>query len=109
MSGWGSEGGKNYLRTTGKGRRGNEKGSEKLQLRKEKPAWNIESLKHQREGKCYLECTGEHETGEDVVGKETKKSRRDEMNKRNEHQRRGRRRGTGMGAWVSFQNNTAKQ
>lgn len=35
-----------------------------------------------------------------------KKSRRDEMNKRNEHQRRGRWRGAGTGAWVNFQNNT---
>lgn len=56
--------GKNHLRSRGRGRWGNEKGSEKFQLRKEKPVWKIQSLKYQTEGKGYLERTGEHGTGE---------------------------------------------
>lgn len=36
---------------------------------KKKPVWK--TSKYQKEGKGYLECAGEHETGEDLVGKET--------------------------------------
>lgn len=69
---WAGRGkGKNHPRTRGRGRWGNEKGSEKFQLRKKKPFWKI-----QKEGKGYLEHTGEHETGEDSVGKETKKKQK---------------------------------
>lgn len=32
------------------------------------------SLKYQKEGKGYLECAGEHETGENLVGKKPKKA-----------------------------------
>lgn len=44
---------------------------------KKKPVWKIETSKYQKEGKGYLERAGEHETGEDSVGKETEKSTRE--------------------------------
>lgn len=40
---------------------------------KKKPVWKIETSTYQKEGKGYLERAGEHETGEDSVGKETEK------------------------------------
>lgn len=44
---------------------------------KKKPVRKIETSKYQKEGKGYLKCAGEHETGEDSVGKETEKSTRE--------------------------------
>lgn len=44
---------------------------------KKKPVWKIQTSKYQKEGKGYLECAGEHETGVDSVGKETEKSTRE--------------------------------
>lgn len=48
---------------------------------KKKPVWKIQISIYQEEGKGYLKHAGEHETGEDSVGKETEKSTREWMNR----------------------------